>query len=295
MYVDIVDRGHPTAGKLADGDTVSAQQSQVPVDISNVLDVFSSGTRGRMKAALDSLGVGLPHHGADLRAAFAALGPFVRVAQHLLIETATRTTQTRRLVHNLSLITQELGNRDLELTSLVSNSNSTFAALASNSTSLSSLIEELPPTLVQLKSTFTTLRGTLDQVDPALITLLNPAAQLRRGLESLKSFSIQARPALVDLERPVHRLLPLARALPATSASLAGAFSTLRPQAPRLDRITARIVPCETSFADFFQWTPSVFKFSNGATGAYPRGLTIGAANASLTRSPSCADQAVQP
>ena len=83
-------------------------------------------------------------------------------------------------------------------------------------------------------------------------------------------------------------LRSLVRALRPTASDLAGAFSALRPQAPRYDRITAALVPCELAVQKFFQWTPSVFKFSD-AQGAYPRGESVDANDAQLTKTSSCA------
>jgi hypothetical protein len=88
----------------------------------------------------------------------------------------------------------------------------------------------------------------------------------------------------------VRRLSPLSAALAPTAASLASAFTSLEPAAPRLDRVTAAIVPCELAVQKFFQWTPSVFKFSD-AQGAYPRGESVDASDAQLVRAPSCTDQ----
>ena len=291
MYVDIEKRGHKSAGALGDMQTLSAQRTQVPVNIAEVLDVFDERNRTRMRAALDELGRGLPDHGADLRVAFGELVPFLDAARRMTQETADRRGLTRRLVHNLRLLTEELASRDGQLVRLVNTGDASLGTLAANDRSLSALIAELPPTLARLRHSFSTLRGTLDPLDSALVALDPTAGALEPGLRSLRSFALEARPALDALREPVRRLVPLATTLRPTAASLRRAFASLRPQAPRLDRVTARIVPCESAVQGFFQWTPSVFKLGD-AHGAYPRGHSIQVSNLQLDKATSCADGA---
>jgi virulence factor Mce-like protein len=290
MYLDIVDRGHGPAGPLRSNETLSADRTQSPVDIGRVLDVFGTHTQAQMKLALDELSVGLPRHGADLRAALAELAPFLGAAQRLTAQLAVRRLYTSRLVHNMRLLTEELASRSRELVSLVQGGSATFGAASRNAAPLATVIEELPPTLTQLESSFSTLRGTLGVVDPALDSLRPVAGAMVPGLRALESFSRSALPAFTALDVPVQRLVPLARALAPTATSLAAAFGQLDPEAPQLNHITAAIVPCELAVQKFFQWTPSVFKFSD-AHGAYPRGESVYANDAQLTRAPSCADQ----
>jgi virulence factor Mce-like protein len=290
MYLDIVDRGHAGAGALTAGRIVPAARTATPVDIGKVLDVFGTDTRAQMKRALDEVSVGLPHHGADLRATFASLAPFLQSAHRLTAQFATRRRYTARLVHNLRLLTEELAGRSDQLAGLVHAGSTTFTTVGANAGPFASLIDELPPTLVRLRASFATLRGALGDLDPALDSLRPVAGSLAGGMRSLQSFSRAALPALRALDTPVRRLNPLAGALRPTSTSLAAAFATFEPQSPRLDHVTAAIVPCELAVQKFFQWTPSVFKFSDGQ-GAYPRGESVYANDAQLTKAPSCADR----
>ena len=70
----------------------------------------------------------------------------------------------------------------------------------------------------------------------------------------------------------------------------------LRPAAPRLDRITAEVVPCELAVQKFFQWTLSILKFYD-VRGAMPRGLDVAGTKSAggrvqdpaIVAAPSCA------
>lgn len=295
MYLDIVSRGTPTAGVLRGGQVLPAGRANLEVDTGIVLDAFDAPVRARLQTLIDELSAGMADHGAQLRGAFVALAPFLNATASFSRQFAIRGFLTRRLVHNLTLLTGVLGSREGELTRLVADGAATLSATSATGPQLSSTIAQLPPTLTQLQSTFATLRAALGQVDPALTALRPAAAALAPGLRALRRIAVSANPALIALQAPVQRLRPLAQSLPATAYSLRGGLATLLPQAPRLDRITAKVVDCETALQGFFQNTPSVFKLSD-AYGVLPRGdgafgteLTGGLIHdPSLTFGPSC-------
>ena len=273
MFMDIEAPGHSSAGKLGDG-VLAAARTRVPVDVADVMNVFADDTRAWMKQAIDEAGKGLADNGAQLREAFAQLAPFLQSAQRLTAEFAARRTMTRRLVHNFRLMVAELGVRDRTLARLVGSGSSALGELQSVRGPLGELIDGLPPTLTAMRGSFNRLQTTLDALDPALVQLRPAAAAMPAGLRALRRFSAEAQPSLAALRGSITSLAPLTAQLRPTSVALATAFARLAPQAPRYDRITARIVPCELAVDKFFQWTPSVLKFSD-ANGAYPRGNSV--------------------
>jgi phospholipid/cholesterol/gamma-HCH transport system substrate-binding protein len=280
MYVAVESRGTAGAGKLTSAYILPARQTAVPVDISRVLNTFNTDTRAWLTHLLDGLGRGLSDRGAQLQAAFVQLAPFLHAAQQVTDAIASRRRETADLVHNFGALTAALAQRQGQLAGLVSSGNSTLGVLASNDVPLASMLRELPPTLGALRSSFLDLRAAEAQLDPALRALEPVARVLPSGLQALGRFGRDARPALAALRPAVRALLPLATALAPASASLQSAFANLTPQLPRLDRITARIVPCELPIQKFFQWTLSVMKIGD-AYGAFPRGtLSFGADSA---------------
>ena len=273
MFMDIESPGHASAGRLG-GATLAAARTRVPVDVADVLNVFSDDTRARMKQAIDEAGRGLADNGVQLQTAFAQLVPFLQSAQRLTAEFAVRRAMTARLVHNFRLMVAELGVRDRTLSRLVSSGDAALGELRTVRGPLGAFLDGLPPTLAQMRGSFARLQTTLDALDPALVRLRPAAAEMPGGLRALQRFSVEARPSLRALRGPMGSLAALAAQLRPTSASLADAFRRFAPQASRYDRMTARLVPCELAIDKFFQWTPSVLKFSD-ANGAYPRGNSV--------------------
>jgi virulence factor Mce-like protein len=290
MYLDIESGGHRQAGALGDA-VLPADRTRVPVDISQVLDIFNSDTRMRMKEAIDQLGRGLSDRGAQLRAAFAAIAPFLHDAELLTREFARRRGLTSSLVHEFRTIVDELGARDRELTQLVSAGDATLSQLGNRAPAVEDLIAQLAPSFAQLRSSLGRLEGTLAAVDPALTALQPVAGALPAGMQALRRFSTDAQPALRALEPPVGSLSTLSGELRPAAASLSNAFAQLEPQAPAYDRITTKLLSCAPTLDKFFAWTQSVLKFGD-ANGTYPRGNGVQSAS---TYVPSQRDPVLTP
>lgn len=274
MYVDIVSRGTRQAGAIKGGQELAAAQTQSPVQIGQVIDIFDASVRPRVTAAIDALGQGLGDRGVQLREALVELAPFLRAAQRLADETATRQLETERLVHNFALLSRELATRTTALKGLVRDGATTVERLASVSQPLGALIQELPATLRQLPASFATLNGAAAQLAPAARSLLPVASALQPALAALRSLSPPATAGLTALSRPLPELTQLLSQTKPVAGALGQSFATLRPQAPELDSASAAVIPCEQAVADFFQWTLSVSKLAP-ARGDMQRGIAV--------------------
>jgi ABC-type transporter Mla subunit MlaD len=265
MYVDITSRGHRSAGVVSDA-ILPATQTASPVAISSVLDAFGADTRARLTTLLDQLGAGLGDGGANLRASFEAIAPFLAVADNLSSALAQRRVELAALVHNFAGLSSELALRDTELSGFVRNADSTLGALAHNNAPFAATIQQLPGTLAVMSSAFARLRTAEGALDPALRSLAPVASALPGGLDALGRFSQDATPALVALRPAVLQLRPLAQVLEPTSRALAGAFAQLQPEAPQLDRMTALAAhpACLTYIGQFLNRVISLTKFGFG-------------------------------
>jgi virulence factor Mce-like protein len=303
MYLDIVSRGTRSAGRIPDGGELAAAQTQSPVEIGKVADIFDAAVRPRVRAAIQALGAGLGDHGVQFRQALVELAPFLQAAQRLNRELAVRATETRRLIHNFALMNEELAGRTTQVAALVTDGARTMERLATVEQPLGRLIDELPPMLRVLPQSFAALRAAADQLGPAAVALLPVARALGPALASLQQLSPVANQALAALDRPLPGLTGLLGATTPLANRLSRSFSLLRPQAPQLDHVTAAILPCELAVQKFFQWTLSVSKLS-GLHGDMQRGLAlIGAESATglagfsklgsvFSQEPSCAGKA---
>lgn len=274
MYLDIESRGHASAGPVRAGAPLGLARTQVAVQIGSVVDIFDASVRPRVRAAIDALGQGLGSEAANFRLGLSELAPFLRAAHQLTGALAVRGVQTARLVHNLGAMTSELGARYADVRTLVGSGASTLERIASVEHSFSALIRQLPPTLRVLPGSFAAVRSAAAQLNPTLTALLPAAHALRPALAALQRLSPTATSALTALDRPLPSLTALLHAATPLSGTLSDAFSVLTPQAPRLDHITAAIVPCELAVDRFFNWTLSTMKYYD-ANGVIPRAAAV--------------------
>jgi virulence factor Mce-like protein len=267
MYVDITSRGTRSAGPLPASAILPASDTSSPVQVGEVLDIFQPNTRAYLADLLNQLAGGLSGNGgANLRASFAAIAPFLVNANKMSAALAQRRTDLAQLVHNFGSISQELALRDTQLQGFVDNANTVLGALARTNGPFAGTIQALPGTLASMTSAFSKLRTAEGTLDPALRSLRPVARALPAGLTALGNFSQNATPALVALRPGVHALRPLAAALKPTAESLSGAFNELKPEAPQLDRITALAAKpqCLTYLGQFLNRVLSLTKFGDG-------------------------------
>jgi ABC-type transporter Mla subunit MlaD len=294
MYLNIVDRGTPGAGKASADQPISGSQTDSSVSVSSVLDVFQGDTRARLAHLLDDLGNGLQDRGASLRVAFADLLPFVKVAGDITRQLDADAPLTKRLIHNTAVLTTTLGDRETSLRRVVNQGAATLATLQQGSGDLDSTLAELPGTLRAANGSFTAVRGVIGDVDRALADLTPVTARLPASLASVRELTGAATPAVEKLRAPVRRLVPLSAALRPTSAALGRSVTRLRPQVPALAHTVGAVAGCLPELAGFFKWDASMAKFGD-VLGPAPRGnvveglQAVGGKNPFEFLAPSCA------
>ncbi|MCW3039813.1 MAG: MCE-family protein Mce6D [Solirubrobacterales bacterium] len=287
MYLNIVDRGTKDAGELDSSEPLPAGQTEVPVSINDVLNVFKAPVRLRLHTLLDDLGGGLQDRGARLRTAFAEFVPFVQDAAALSDQLARRAPMVKRLIHNTAVLTDTISAHQQQLNTLVHSGALTLTTLKDSRGDLGATLDALPPTLRAIDSSFTAVRGTLPVVDTALRAVRPVAQQLPGALDDVQRLNASAAPAVNRLRTPVRALVPLSAALRPVSHDVAAAVDALKPQVPVVNKVTRDLVLCEKGIVGFFQWNMSLGKYGD-SRGPYPRGnLVIGAQSSSVLNDPS--------
>jgi ABC-type transporter Mla subunit MlaD len=272
MYLDITNRGTPSAGKLGSSYVLPISQTQSPVNLSEVLNVFEPGIRAHMYNVLNELGNGLQDRGAMLRRAFVDLAPLLRIAGNVSGQLAVRADLTKQLVHNAGTLSDVLSQRSSQLRTVVLAGTKTLQALSTQGgVPLQQTLNELPGTLATIPTTATDIDGLLVNLDPAVTRLYPVADKLPSSLADLRSLATSADPAVRALRTPVAKLVPLSNQLKPFSGDLANSLTAISPQTPRVNHVTTEVAGCPLVPYAFFNWTSSVLKFWD-AYGAYPRG-----------------------
>ena len=146
-----------------------------------------------------------------------------------------RRRNLARVVHNFSLLTDELGQRDTQLANFVQNSNAVFDTLASQDVALRQILQKLPGTLQTTQETLGKVDTFAQVLGPTLESLRPAARALGPSLRQTRPFLRESTPIIRDEIRPftraalptVQELRPAMRDLAAVTPDLTASFSVL--------------------------------------------------------------------
>ena len=232
MFIE-VDPGH--GEPLEDGDRISVMNTAPDIDQDEFFDALDADTRDYLRLLISGAGKGLEGRAADFRSVLKRFEPLHRDIARVNKAVAERRKNLARLVHNYSLLVDELGDKDKELTRLVTASNEVFDAFASQDLNISRTVSKLPSTLGQTSRTLAKVDGFSKVLGPALedlrpafrkldtanrqiIPFVREAEPLVR--EDIRPFVREARPYVADLE-------PAARDLAQATPDLTDTFLEL--------------------------------------------------------------------
>jgi ABC-type transporter Mla subunit MlaD len=271
LYVDILNRGTPSAG-VASGTNyvIPATQTIVPVDVSRILDTFNGDTRARLTTLLSELGKGLPNGGAELRAGFAQLAPFLHVADQATLVLRQHQQDVKQVIHQFGVFSKALADRNTTLNQFIQQGDITTSELAAHAGPLTSTLQQIANLLPTMRSSFASVNALTTTLDPALTNLTPVTRNLSGGLAALGRLGTEALPAFSALRPAVYDLKGMATQLAPTASSLRSAFTVLNTEQTQFSDLANQTVPCMTTLSNFFSQTMSVLKFYD-ANGAFPR------------------------
>jgi phospholipid/cholesterol/gamma-HCH transport system substrate-binding protein len=238
MYLAL-DPGTKSAGKVPNGGSLTAAQTNPDVDVSQILSSLDADTRNYLVLLLASAAQALHDHGstqaapspkavADLRGTLKRFEPLDRDTLSLTHLIAARDNHLRRSIHNLNLVANSLGDVDTELSSLVSTSDTNFSAIARNDAQLEQTLTLFPGTLRQTQQTVGKVKTFSQASATTLPELLPFARNLGPALAASRPLFRDTTPVIKNQLRPFSvAVQPLARTLAPASASLSQAIPHL--------------------------------------------------------------------
>jgi phospholipid/cholesterol/gamma-HCH transport system substrate-binding protein len=229
MIVEL-DPGTRSAGKLPEGGTIPIQNTAPDVNLDEVLSSLDADTRTYLQILVNSGGEAFGKKGypADLRETFKRFEPTNRDIAKITGQLSQRRQNLKRVVHNFSLLTTELGTRDTQLAQLVGSANANFRALASQDSNIRESLRLLPGTLSTAKTSLTKAGALADELGPTLQALRPTARELGPALAATRPFLRTTTPVIRD------QLRPFARDVRPTVRQLRVAAENLKPLTPHL-------------------------------------------------------------
>ncbi len=104
--------GTPSAGKLPEGGTIPISQTLPDVNLDEVLASLDADTRDYLRLLLSDGGEALKGNGSQLGQTLRRVEPTAKYSREVNEALAKRRANIARVVHNFSLLTDELGRRD---------------------------------------------------------------------------------------------------------------------------------------------------------------------------------------
>jgi phospholipid/cholesterol/gamma-HCH transport system substrate-binding protein len=229
--------GTPAAGRLDEGGVIPISQTLPDVNLDEILASLDSDTRDYLQLLLNdgAQGLGSKQKGRQLAQAIRRLEPTAKYAREINEGLAERRVNLARVVHNFSLLTDELGQKDTQLANFVQNSNAVFDTLAGQDASLRQILQKLPGTLETTQVTLGKVKTLADVLGPTLQDLRPAARALAPSLRQTRPFLRESTPVIRDEIRPftraalptVKELRPAMRDLAATTPDLTASFNVV--------------------------------------------------------------------
>src|SRR5215217_1049566 len=145
--------GTPQAGRLPEGGTIPVSQTLPDVNLDEVLSALDADTRDYLTLLLNDGGQALKGNGRELANTIRRIEPTAKLSRRINEALAERAANIKRAIHNFSLLTDELGDKDQVVSDFVVDSNAVFATLAGQDANLRETLRELPSTLSVAQST----------------------------------------------------------------------------------------------------------------------------------------------
>lgn len=227
--------GTAKAGRLKDGGVIPVSQTLPDVNLDEILAALDGDTRDYLTVLVGAGAEGLRGNGRELANALRRIEPSARYGRKVFASLAERRQNIKRVIHNLSLVMDELGSKDDQLAEFVENSNAVFATLSRQDANLRATLRELPSSLNETQRGLGKAKTLADALGPTLGALRPGARALGPALRQVRPFVKQTTPVLRDEIRPfvrasrptVRELRPAARDLAAAAPDLERSFSVV--------------------------------------------------------------------
>jgi phospholipid/cholesterol/gamma-HCH transport system substrate-binding protein len=222
--------GTPKAGRLRDGDVIPVGETLPDVNLDEILAALDTDTRDYLTILVGAGAEGLRDNGPALARAIRRFEPTARYGRKVFGALAERKQNIRRVIHNLSLLMDELGAKDDQLAEFVENSNAVFSTLARQDANLRATLTELPSALDETRRGLGKAKVLADELGPTLQALRPGARALGPTLRDVRPFVRETTPVIRD------EIRPFVRATRPTVKELRPAMKDLAVATPALTR-----------------------------------------------------------
>ncbi len=221
MFLEL-NRGTRGAGKVPDGGRVALPNTMANVSFDEILSTFDADSRDYLQLLFNGAREGLDKNGQDLADAFRRFEPTARDGAKVARQLERRRKNIKRSIHNLGLLSRELGDNKELIARFIDVSNVTFTAFASESAAIKQTINKAPSALGETADALEQIEIVADDAGPAFADLQGFAANFGDAMRGLRPFFRDQTLITRDRFRPFAReAQPLLAQLSPASKDLA--------------------------------------------------------------------------
>lgn len=221
MYIDMKP-GTAQAGEVPEDGLIPLTNTKATVNFDEFLAILDADTRDYLQALLTNAGEGLDGRGEKLRQGFKRFPETGKYGVKIVKELQYRRKNIRRAIHNLALLSKELGDNSEDFASLIDSSSTNFRSWASQQEAIRQIIQKAPASLGEMADAAATANQVVADSAVAFKELEPLARDLGVSMEALVPFFEDQTIVTRDQFRPVAReAQPLLRTLSPASSNLA--------------------------------------------------------------------------
>ena len=250
FFVDLKP-GTPQAPTIAEGDTIPAAQTAIPVQLDQVLTSLQQDTRKNLQVLLIELGAGLsdkPTPEEDAQQPDLTKGKSAAEALNNAL------IYSKPALKNSALVNQAFQGLDPDdLPNLVRGLAATSTKLVGSETQLGDLVVNFNTTMGAIASEQSAVRETVGLLGPTVKNAYYSLGSLNEALPSLAQFSVDFVPGVEQTQPTIDAVTPwIAQATPLVSeAELGGLAAELQPTTESLAQLSAATIPLLTQTENF--------------------------------------------
>ena len=223
---------------VEEGSTLSLSSTLPNVNTDEVLASLDADTQAFLKLLVSGGGEALDPakgRGIALSGALRRLEPFARDISLISGSLAKRRDSVARSIRNFRLLSEELGNKDTELTGFIDSSNAVLQSFANQEANIRSALRELPGALRETNEALASSNQFAKATTPAIRKSLPGVRALAPALRALRPFfretsgpiRDQIRPFTKQVFGPVKHVRQLTEGLGGTIPPLKTSFTRL--------------------------------------------------------------------
>ena len=257
FFVDLKP-GTPQAPTIAEGDTIPAGQTAIPVQLDQVLTSLQKSTRRNLQVLLIELGAGLT---AEPTAAENAEQPPLTQGKTAAEALNNSLKYSEPALKNSALVNQALqGVEPDDLPGLVRGLAATSTKLVGSEAQLGDLVVNFNTTMEAIASEQDAVRESIALLGPTVKNAYASLGSLNEALPSLAQFSVDFVPGVEQTQPTIDAVTPwIAQVTPFVSeAEMGGVAANLQPTTESLAELSAATIPTLTQTLNFSQCVSKV-------------------------------------